>query len=350
MRIAFVYTKGRPKSFAKRYFELADFGGSEGSAIRFALTLVKLGHTVTMHTPEAEGCNYEGVNWYPSERKVYTLNQDVVIALRFPEALEEVTAPVRALYCCDPEIPELPEAIEDGWVNVVITISKYQKEIFRKHYDIPEYLFLDSNAGVYVDDYVLPNVSKVRGRCIYCSVQDRGLSDLVGIWPLIRKDIPWATLHVTGSMALWGIDTGGKVSPIVHELSVMPGITHCGLLSREELIREQMESVLMLLPGNITSPEMCCMAAMECAAARNALIVTDIAALPERVIPGKTGSVIYRNGDWQRVFAETAVQMLRDPNLAVTQVRAQLAEREHDYYVLAQQWENRFEEMLDGNF
>jgi hypothetical protein len=115
-------------------------------------------------------------------------------------------------------------------------------------------------------------------------------------------------------------------------------------------MHEQLQSVLLLLPGNPISPEMCCMAAMECAAARNALLVTDTAALSERVLPGKTGVIIYRNGDWQRVFAETAVHMLQDPGLAVMHIKAQLAEKQHDYSILAQQWEARFEDMLDAGY
>ena len=350
MRIAFVYTKGRPKSFIGKTFGLQENGGSEGSAIRYALALASRGHSVSIHTSQAEMETFEGVTWYPEERKIYCLNQDVVVAVRFPEALAEVSAPVRALYCCDPEIPELPSFVESGDVNTVMVISKHQQVLFQLQHPIPDYFYFSTNAGIHWNDYDRHDISKVRGRCIYCSVQDRGLQDLVGIWPLIQKEIPWATLHITGSLALWGIDTKGKVDPVFYELASMPSVTYCGMLSREDLIQEQLQSVLMLLPGNPTSPEMCCMAAMECAAARNALLVVDLGALPERVIPSKTGSIIYRRGDWQRIFAETAVHMLRDTGLAITHIRAQMAEKDHDYEVLAQQWEKHFEELLDGGY
>lgn len=175
---------------------------------------------------------------------------------------------------------------------------------------------------------------------------------MIQIWPMIHKQLPWATLHVTGGMALWGLGNPERVHPVIEEMMRLEGVTYLGVLPREELVREQLESELLLLPGNLESPEMCCISAMECAAAGNALVVTDIGALPERVEPWRTGFVVRReDGDrWQREFAGRACNLLEDiacAGLKEFQAQARTSVALFDYSVLALQWIARFEEELE---
>ena len=344
MRIAFLYDRGRPGQFAGKSHELADTGGSEGSMVRYAFALADLGHEVLVYIPGGPPHSYCGVEW----RNIRTRDRfderfDVAIALRFPQALRGMAAPVKALYCCDPAVPALPEYVESGDVHLVITISECQKRRFQELHAIPEELYLVSNAGVNWEDYARLDIRKRRGRCIYCSVPERGLEDLVSIWPLIQSEIPWARLHITGSLSLWGMSVPQEETRLFDGLTRMPGVTYLGVLSREDLIREQLESQVLLLPGNPGSPEMCCMSAMECASARCAIVVTDLYALTERVVPGRTGHIVSRGAEWQRLFAETAVGLMTNPELSIMQYNAQAGERCHDYKVLARQWEKRLE-------
>jgi len=347
VKIAFVYNAGRPSAFKGKTYEMADSGGSEGSAVNYAFALVSLGHEVHMYTPGTSPVTYRGVEWRDIQTRArFEEKYDAAIAIRFPLALRGMAAKVKALYCCDPAVSILPAYIDSGDVHLVITISEHQTQRFRKLYAISEEMFLISNAGVVWADYDRSNVVKRRGRCIYCSVPQRGLRALEGIWPLIRQQVPWATLHVTGDMELWGIQNDPRIEDLCRRMEELAGVTMLGLLSREELIQEQLQSQVMLLPGNPISPEMCCMAAMECAAARNALLVTDLYALPERVIGGHTGYIVPRGANWHRRYAATAVQLLMSLDLSVMQYWARAVEREHDYGVLAQQWVRRLEELL----
>ena len=344
MNIAWVYTKGRPEGWTSR----PHFGGSEGSMVRYADAFVQLGHKVSIHTPEVEPCWRAGVQWLDADAGLYRRGQDVVIALRFPNTLEEVDAPVRVLYCCDPAIPELPEYANAGYVNLVITISQHQKDRFQAQHPIDESLYFVSNAGVSLADYARTDIEKVRGRCIYCSVPDRGLKDLVEIWPLVHKELPWATLHVTGGFELWGLDVPLSSQPALEKLLTLDGATYLGVVSREELVREQLESEVLLLPGNPNSPEMCCISAMECAAARNALIVGRVGALPERVSNLYTGVSVPRTDtlDWRQVFAECATWALTTDRLPEMQYLASQEEIPHDYGELAPQWLEKFKERM----
>ena len=349
MRIAFVYNKGRPDSFIGRSFDLGNFGGSEGSMIHFAYALTELGHDVCIYIPGVQPHKHGGVEWRAIEGEArFRETFDVVIALRFPNALEGMFARVRALYCCDPELYELPSYVDSGEVNLVIVISEHHKHRFQQQHPIDEGLYIVSNAGVVWSDYDRLDIPKMRGRAIYCSVPGRGLEPLGSIWPMIHKEIPWATLHITGSLKLWGLDVPpSKVEQLIN-LRGVPGVTYLGLISREVLIREQLQSQVLLLPGEPASPEMCCMSAMECAAARNLIIVCDIAALSERVIEGRTGYVVRRECGWEGVFAQKAVGALTHPYLSAMQGLARGGEREHDYAVLASKWVTRFEEELSA--
>jgi len=147
-------------------------------------------------------------------------------------------------------------------------------------------------------------------------------------------------------MELWGYNLPIESSEWFLGSHDLPGVKFLGRLSQDKLIEEQLQSQVMLLPGDPNSPETCCMAAMECAAARNALIVTDTSVLSHRVIEGHTGHVVSREGAWHREFAKVTTQLMLDPGLSKMQLQARGAEREHDYGVLVQQWEHRFKEML----
>jgi len=348
MKIAFVYTKGRPGSWADQTFDLQDFGGSEGSMIRFAQEFVGLGHEVTIYTSGAKAQRHAGVEWHDFVGGIcYDQTFDVVISVRFPVAFA-AEAELGALFCTDPEIPELQRWVARGDINLVIVISEYQKRLFQSQHPIDEKLYLVSNAGVVYADYVGKNISKVPGRCIYCSVADRGLEHLVSIWPKIRREVPWATLHITGGYSLWGLDIPLQKQPVLRQMLALEGVTYLGVISREKLIEAQLQSQVLLLPGKELSPEMCCMAAMECAAAGNVLIVGDIAALPERVIEGETGYAVKHEGDWQTVFAQKAIVALTSPRLQEMQALARAGECAHDYSVLAPEWITRFEEEINA--
>jgi len=347
MRIAFLYDRGRPGSFVGKSHELADTGGSEGSMVNYAYALAELGHEVLIYIPGGPQHTYRGVEWRNIRaRERFKERFDVAIALRFPQALRGMAAPVKALYCCDPAVPSLPEYVKSGDVQLVITISECQKRRFQELHYISEELYLVSSAGLNWADYARLDVPKKRGRCIYCSVPERGLDELVSIWPLIRREVPWATLHVTGNISLWGLTPPPDQALLVDTVAHLPGVTYLGVLSRKDLIKEQLESQVLLLPGNPKSPEMCCMSAMECAAARNALVVTDLYALVERVVPGLTGYIVPRGKRWQSSFADVAVSLMTSTELSTMQYRAQELERTHDYKVQAQQWIKRVEELV----
>ena len=350
MRIAWVYTTGRPAGWVDRAFEGAALGGSEASMILYAQEFARLGHEVTIFTPSmARTRTLGGVTW----RDFWGIHGhefDVAIALRFPDALTAVLAPVRVVYCCDPEVPKLPDFYRTGNLQLVVTISEHQKDRFQQEHPIPEELYMVSNAGITYSDYVGKGIDKVRGRCIYCSVPARGLYSLAELWPAIRKKVPWATLHITGGFELWGMDIPIAKQPALEKIIGLEGVTYLGVLPREELIREQLESEVLLLPGAVDSPEMCCISAMECAAARNLLVVGDVGALPERVWARGSGkAVAFENGKPHApTFVRCAEEMLTyQPSArAARALYASESVRKYDYSVLAPQWITRFEEEL----
>lgn len=347
MKIAFVYTKGRPLSITSRTFDLRDFGGTEASMIRYAQALASLGHEVTIYTSGAEPQCSAGVEWRDlRDGTCYNQTFDVALAVRFPVALTNVDAALRVLFCHDPEIPELPRYVAQGTVNLVIVVSQHQKQRFQEQHPIEESLYLVTNSGLAYTDYARRDIPKMPGRCIFCSVPLRGLKPLVSIWPMIRKELPWATLHITGGFALWGIDVPPHKRYVLLQMMALGGVTSMGILPRKEFIEEQLRSQVLLLPGDIVSLEMCCVSAMECAAARNVLVVGDPGALPERVLEGQTGYIVGREEGWHMAFAQKAVEALTHPQLEAMQELAREEEREHDYAVLAPQWIERFEKEL----
>ena len=346
MKLAWVYSKGRPENWVTRAFEGQALGGSEGSMLHYAREFVRLGHEVTIFTPGATACELDGVQWKDTNDGMCQQRFDVAIALRFPEELPGMLAPLKVLYCCDPEIVELPEFVENGFVNVVITISNYQTELFQSQHPIPRDLYLVSNAGIVYSDYINKGVKKVKGRCIYCSVPARGLDALVQAWPLIREKVPYATLHVTGGFELWGMNIPIERQAALQTLMTLEGATYLGVIPREDLVREQLEAEVMLLPGRTDSPEMCCISAMECSAAGAMLVVGKIGALPERAYGKGVGYACGIEGlsVHQPTFVHYAEEALQVAHRALHYAVPKMAK--YDYSVLAPQWIERFEKEL----
>jgi len=121
-----------------------------------------------------------------------------------------------------------------------------------------------------------------------------------------------------------------------------------GLVPRAELVREQLEAEVMLLPGRTDSPEMCCISAMECHAAGCMAVVGAIGALEERVDYARTGYACPITGlsADQITFVHYAEQALQAARLGRGAHYAVPSLAKYDYSVLAPQWLERFEREL----
>jgi len=151
--------------------------------------------------------------------------------------------------------------------------------------------------------YVLPNGvhdpfinwQPVSGRVLYHTSPDRGLTPLLTVWPLIRRDVPHATLHVIGDVqgASWG-DTpllptfertlpGKRIRSLREAMGLARaagGVDYLGKVSRDLLRHELGQAACFAYPCSVSMPcETFSVCIMECMVAGVPVVLSPADAL-----------------------------------------------------------------------
>jgi glycosyltransferase involved in cell wall biosynthesis len=350
LRIGFVWTKGGPESWDDRDLEVG-IGGSEAMMILYAREFARLGHEVTCFIPREDRKVFviNEVSWRPNWYHYGDL--DVMVAVRSPAPLRYVKSPVRAVLANDQSCSDIPKMVDWDFCNLVITISPHQRDRYQAQHPIDPSLYMVSSAGVEWEAYQKQTYSKIEGLCLYASTPERGLVHFKTIWPRILERVPEALLWITGGFELYGWSEADCKKHSAHLYRAVENLHHVnylGPLKRSHLQRIQQQAQLLLYPS--TYDEMCCITALEMAAAGCPIVTTDRAALSERVIDGKTGYLIKGTPgtpEYDYEFVRQAVKLLTLSKLrAKMGVEARRFVEPHSYRNLCQQWLTRFESMM----
>ena len=318
-------------------------GGSGAMVIQYARELAKENHVTVFCNVKNPGM-YHGVTWLHSDGIGGVF--DVALALRTPEPLKQVTAKVRGYVANDQTCDPLPLAVKEGTVNLIITISKHQTQNYQRFYpEIPKSMYLPSSAGV--DWYAYTGgVPKDYFLCNYTSTPERGLDNLIRLWPQIHERQPRASLVATGGFQLYGMTEEQATEHsrgLYEQLAALPNATYAGPLPRKELIELQMRSALWLYPT--AYEEQCCISALEAMSAKQVLITSPLAALKERV--GTNGFLIEPGFWYDEHFVNRAVETLgNQPMIDRMGAEGSRLAAYHNYDVLAYAWLMRFRGML----
>ena len=170
---------------------------------------------------------------------------------------------------------------------------------------------------------------KVPGRLLYANDPARGLWHTLDIFDKLRELVPDVSLHVAYDFDKqfenyrWQATAlSEKMWDCKKRLATTEGVVNVGALSRQELVREQLECQVHVMPSdppNLGS-QIHGITQMECAAAGAALVLSDIEAFPEVFGDGATilplpGTYIVsaeRRFDAQD-WAETIADLMNDP-------------------------------------
>ena len=206
MRITMLYDS--PPSFLWNSHELVGLGGSENCFINVALTLAKLGHNVRVYNRNDLGRVVAepaaNLRWMSYDNWNLDEQSDVVYSLRFRHPFElSINSTVRCLFLADTESVGLGKDVDEGRINCVMSVSNWQKEKIQKEEDVPDENWIVASNGISLDEFY--STRKATGRCLFTATPERGLANLLNIWPKIRERFPLATLHVYSSFKGWGV-------------------------------------------------------------------------------------------------------------------------------------------------
>jgi glycosyltransferase involved in cell wall biosynthesis len=268
---------------------LDDIGGTEIAVLNLAEKLVTFGMQVVVSGMITPG-KWNGVEWLETEsvHQLYPDGFDVIVGVSYLHfALEFSGYRARKVFWVHntdyhpwyngAEMVNSVNLLSPDYIDEFICLTNWHREQWSQKYQIdPGRIKVIGNA---IDplSFQTTGIQKVRNRFIWSSAPERGLTELLQQWPLIRQVKPDATLHV--------YTPGYQRAPVLDwkELNDI-GVTLCGSVNQLELHRAMLRA--QYWPYLTGYEETYCITALEMQFARVLPITTDIAALGEVVQSG----------------------------------------------------------------
>jgi 2-polyprenyl-3-methyl-5-hydroxy-6-metoxy-1,4-benzoquinol methylase len=304
-----------PESFARH-----GLGGSETAVIQMARSWARLGCLAVVYGNDVG--IYDGVLYRDHNEFSLDLKSEIFIAWRLPNLFQHgrPNADTTVLWMHD--LFSTTEIPDSSWEHIdrVAVLSKFHAEYFQKiHTNTPaDKVWITRNG---IDNTRFPAElvdKKTPYQYFYSSSADRGLEELVEIWPKIKADIPEATLHVCygldnpikGAKQMGRYELYDRMIALRKQLKDMPGVIHHERINQTELARIQCASEAWLYPyqpgeiwqGSGGFLETYCITALEAQAAKAWPICRMNGALPE---------VVHKHTDWTAdLTVENLVEIL----------------------------------------
>lgn len=312
MRIDLICNDGSPLSVTEKSLRGEDgrlgVGGAELALLTMCGAWHKAGYDVVLYNnPKEMGASYfEQRNlddFHPED------NRDVLVIFRSPNERSYSAKGLKVWWSCD-QVTMGDYKQFATTVDKIVTISPFHARYFREMYGITDTVSIDLPVRSW--EYQ-QKIEKVKHRCIFTSVPDRGLISMRAIWPNIVEQVPDASLVITSDWRLWSEYADES---LIREyrlmFSGMPNVEYMGAVKRCRLVEEQLKSDLHLYSG--VYDELFCIAVAESQVAKSFPITSNYGALPTT----NMGMVISGNpldASWRKIFVEKAVELLNDPKL-----------------------------------
>lgn len=288
------------ETFTPLNLMLGGIGGSETAVIHMADSWNRLGARVGVYRgdePNSVGI-FDGVYYRLAEEWNPELTSDVFISWRLPQAFSKgrPKADRTILWCHDIHFPieVKPEWVEH--IDTIAVLSEWHKQHIMQMHSFPEEKMWVTRNGIDPARY-RQDVKKVKHSYFFSSSHERGLTEILALWPKIKTAIPDATLHVgygthTASVMLKlrrdqaGLDDLRATEQKMYETE---GIVYHGRLNQWDLAGVQMECEAWLYPwqpgpewgGMGGFPETYCITALEAMAAKAVPVSRSNAGLAE---------------------------------------------------------------------
>ena len=277
-------------------------GGSEGMCIQLSRELSALGNDVYVYNEcgESDGKKFDGVTYVDWKKFDPKIKCDVLVVMRRPDMFKNVfRATKQYLWLHDTEYGNEVELGHFYAPNKIIVLSEAHKKVIKENHGISDdkAFWLTRNgindiAVKYADEHAN---ERDPNRFIYASSYDRGLDNVLGMWPSIREKHPKATLGIYYGWntydammnARQGTSQGeymkqykAKIVGLMTKLAPY-GVTEIGRVSQNELYKAFKESSIWLYPSEFY--EVFCINAATAQAMGCVPVCTPFAALNETV-------------------------------------------------------------------
>ena len=312
--------------------------GSDSSVFFLTREWVKHGYDVTVYIncEDREGIydgvrylNYRKLNWYDTF--------DTLIIWRHPKMLPPYTKANRIWFDWH-DIVYAPNAFRAEKLNrfdKILAKSHYQRNLLS---ELPDEKFIIINNGADASVLELSNNQKEPYKLIYASRYYRGLEFmLMWGWPLIKKEIPEAELHIYYGWTRR--DSSKELIPWkekMMELMKQPGVIEHGSVGHDKLMYEKSTSAIHYYG--------CAYEEIDCISLRESVMVGCIPVTTNYAVFAEKDYCVKVAGDpfireTQEAVAGKVIELLKNPEkLAELRVRFQQLVKNETWDKVAQQW------------
>lgn len=327
-------------------------GGSEGMTIIMARNLAKLGNKVTVFGEVSEKRIIDGVTYLPYTLWNPDLRADIFISLRQPQIFSRLLMPKKQyLWLHDTNYGRQNPSYFNVPDNVMV-LSEAHKAVIKSSHGINDdsVFWLTRNA---INEKAMEWADKNAGerkpfQMIYASSYDRGLDNVLNMWPKIKAVIPEATLKIYYGWNTYdammqmrqGTPQGQAMfqlkQQIIQKIAQLDGVQELGRIDQKSLYKEFAESAVWFYPTEFY--EISCINAMTAQAMGAIPVCTPYAALNETVNT-KYGVKLQLDK-----IADGLVELLKDPeDCKKRSVELKKWAREKfDPVTLAKEWDTKF--------
>jgi len=322
-------------------------GGSEEAVYHISKRLANLGWNVTVYC----NCGYKErkfgkVLWKPWWSFNPRDKQDILVVWRHPGIfeIEGINAKKKYVWIHDILTPQEFTLRRLEQINKIIALSKWQRDLFL---NIPDEKFMISSNGIEPKMFE-KKVKRNPYRLIYTSSYDRGLETLLRLFPLIKKEIPKAELHIFYGWELWDKVHSENPEMLAKKETILkllnqPGVYEHGRISQERIIEEYQKSSILAYPTEFG--EISFISGMKAQVAGCIPITTTAGCLDETIQFGlKVDSKnIYSNIDAQKEWVEGVINVLKNPpSEKEREEMKNWARQKFNWNNVSQQWNKEF--------
>ena len=343
MKIDLIANDGSPIGVTPDDIYGRGVGGAELSMMSLMAVFAERGHEVRVYNDPLRGGDIGGVNYRSRTSFNPREARDVLIIFRSPNPLMIGALARKKIWWSMDQYTIGSYTSLAELVDFCVTISPHHTDYHKRVYRIDPNKIGHIDLGVKVEDYD-QEIKKIEGKMIWCSIPDRGLQILHAAWPLIKREVPNASLVITSDYTLWGASS--NVSSHRLNWAGMDGVKFLGNIPRAELVKHQLEAEIMPYP--CVYEELFCISAAECQVA-GAMPVTSVAgALPTTNSFGITVQGELTNPlVLQQNFVDRVTSLMRHDRAYLEERRKTMkigAKMRFDWNTIAETWEKLIED------
>jgi len=288
-------------------------GGSEEAIIYLSRELVKIGWDVTVYNQCGEFSGiYNGVEYksYLEFNPRDEFNYFVAWRANIFQHID-IKSKKNILWLHD--VPIDLDSNKGNLFDKVIVLSEFHKSLLPNNVR-EDQIFVSSN-GINLNDFKDYALDRNQYRMIYTSSYDRGLQNILEMWPDIKLQVPEAELHIFYGWNTYDkmMDSGRRpkeFKQLMLTLMNQEGIYEHGRVGHRQLVKELQKSAIWAYPSHFE--EISCISAMKAQAAGCIPVCTDYAALKETVKEGIKIEGRCDNNVVKEKFKESIIEILKD--------------------------------------